>query len=154
SIQILNMLKLAIITDDSSMSDKAVKSLELFYPDLDKVPFSSPQMLFALYYHMKSPKEIIISGDKNNKEFKELLKTINSKYIPNRILLYADDSIGKISPFIKNITQGGADNKVYICENYQCELPISDPERLWDALSNLEISIPEDKKNSEDQNDF
>jgi uncharacterized protein len=150
SIQILNMLKLGIITDNSGLTDKAVKSLELFYPDLEKAGFSSPQLMFALNFYMKSPKEIIISGDKNSPEFKELVKTINSRYIPNRILLYADGTLGNISPFIQNIIKGDTGNKVYICENYQCELPVSDPEKLWEALSNLENSIPEEKKNSED----
>lgn len=154
SIQLLNMFKLGIITDNNDLTDKAVKSLELFYPDLEKTGFSSPQMMFALNFYMKSPKEIIISGDKYSPEFKELLKTINSRYIPNRVLLYADEALGIISPFIQNITKGDAGNKVYICENYQCELPVSDPEKLWEALSNLENSIPEDKKSSEDSNDI
>lgn len=138
SIQILNMLRLGVITADSTLTDKAVKSLELFYNDLDKAPFSSPQMLFALYFYMKGATEIILSGDRDDDDFKKMLKKVNTTYIPNKVIIYADEHAGSISPFLENIVEKGDGNKVYICKDYKCDLPINNSEELEKALSGLE----------------
>ncbi len=137
SIQIMNLLKLGYMTDNKELIDKAEKCLKLFSDDLKRLPFSSPQMLCALSFYLHSPKEIIISGKRDSDSFKSLLDVINITYIPNRITLYADDELMKISKFIKNIT-GDRKSKdtaeVFVCENYTCELPVSDAEALEDIL--------------------
>ncbi|MCB0721756.1 MAG: thioredoxin domain-containing protein [Ignavibacteriae bacterium] len=139
SIQILSMLKLGIITEDNSLTDKAVKSLEFFYENLDRAPFSSPQMLFALYFYMKGSVEIILSGDRNDK-FEKFLKKINNTFIPTKVILHAEDSIKSISPFIENIVSTDKENKVYICKNYKCDLPIESMDKLEEALNSLETN--------------
>jgi len=137
SVQIMNLLKLGYMTDNKELIDKAEKCLKLFSDDLKRLPFSSPQMLCALSFYLHSPKEIIISGSKDSESFNSLIEVINNTYIPNRITLYADDELIEISKFIKSIT---GDSKVkdtaevYVCENYTCELPVSDAEALEDIL--------------------
>ena len=138
SIQILNMLRLGVITADNTLTDKAVKSLELFYADIERSPFSSPQMLFALYFYMKGATEIILSGDRHDEDFEKMLNKINNTYIPNKIIIYADESAINISPFIENIIVKEKGNKVYICKDYKCDLPLNNSEELEKALSELE----------------
>lgn len=137
SIQIMNLLKLGYMTDNKELIEKAEKCLKLFSDDLKRLPFSSPQMLCALSFYLHSPKEIIIRGNKSSDSFKSLLEVINNTFIPNRITLYADDELMKISKFIKNIT-GDLKSKdtaeVFVCEIYTCELPVSDAEALENIL--------------------
>lgn len=135
SIQILNMLKLGLITDDNSLTEKAEKSLKLFYNEISKLPFSSPQMIFSLYCFLKTPKEIIISGVINSEETKTMLNAIRNNYLPNKIILFADEKLKSISPFINNIVKEKKETNVYVCENYQCKLPIDDPEKLKDLFN-------------------
>ena len=134
SMQILNMIKIGLITEDSSLTEKAEKSLRLFYNEISKLPFSSPQMLYTLNYFLKTPKEIIISGDLDSSKTNEMLDEIRHTYLPNKILLYADEKLKSISPFIKNIVEKKGDTYVYVCENYQCELPVDDPKKLKELL--------------------
>ncbi|MCJ7771865.1 MAG: thioredoxin domain-containing protein, partial [Desulfobacterales bacterium] len=135
SIQILNMLKLGLITDDNSLTEKAEKSLKLFYNEISKLPFSSPQMIFSLYCFLKTPKEIIISGDINLKETKTMLNAIRNYYLPNKITLFADERLKSISPFINNIVKEKKGTNVYVCESYQCKLPVNEPEKLKELLN-------------------
>ena len=134
SIQILNMLKLGLITDDKSLTEKAEKSLKLFYNDISKLPFSCPQMIFTLYCFLKTPKEIIISGDTNSKETNTMLNAIRNYYLPNKITLFADEKLKSISPFINIIVKEKKGTNVYVCENYQCKLPVYEPEGLKELL--------------------
>ncbi len=150
SIQILNLLKLAIVIDDSSLRDIADKSLNFFYTDLERMPFSSPQLLFALYDDMKGSAEIVLSGEKDSQEFKNLQNIINSTYIPNRILLYADSPVENVAPFIKTIVENASGTNVFICENYKCDLPVKDEQQLRDALANLKSKFSNNIKVSEE----
>ena len=131
---ILNIIKIGLITEDSSLAEKAEKSLRLFYNEISKLPFSSPQMLYTLNCFLKTPKEIIISGDLDSSKTKEMLDDIRHTYLPNKILLYSDEKLKSISPFIKNIVKKKEDTYVYVCENYQCELPVNDPKKLKELL--------------------
>jgi uncharacterized protein YyaL (SSP411 family) len=134
SIQIMNMLRLGNMTDNKDHIEKAEQSLKLFSYDLNRLPFSSPQMLCALSFLLNSPKEIIVTGELNNDKTKELMNCIDQLFIPNKVELYSTDELAKISPFIKNLVSDNNESKVYVCENYQCSLPTDDTDKLRELL--------------------
>ncbi|MBS1517630.1 MAG: thioredoxin domain-containing protein [Bacteroidetes bacterium] len=135
SIQIMNLLKLGFMTDNKDLIDKAEKSLNLFQDDLKRLPFSSPQMLCALSFYLNSPKEIILNGKSDSSEFKELSGILNNNFIPNSVRVHAGKKMSEISPFIGKITGEDSKTEVFLCENYKCELPVSDPEALNEMLN-------------------
>ncbi|MEO8665070.1 MAG: thioredoxin domain-containing protein [Ignavibacteria bacterium] len=134
SVQVLNLLRLGFMTDNKVHIEKAEQSLKLFADDLTRLPFSSPQLLCGLSFYLHSPKEIILSGNSDGADFKELKKIIDETYIPNKVELYASKQMMNVSKFISNIVSDGNKLSVYVCENYQCNLPISDPENLKKLL--------------------
>jgi len=134
SIQIMNLLKLGFMTDDKGLIEKAEMSLKLFYTDLNRLPFSSPQMLCALSFYMHSPKEIILSGNLESEKLKEILKLIFETYIPNKVLLFAADELQSISKFISSIVNSSGKDEVYVCEDYKCNLPTDDIDELEKLL--------------------
>lgn len=134
AIQILNLLKLGVITSNNELTDMAVNSIKLFFDELLKYPFSYPCSVFDLMFYLNSAKEIIITGNDVNSQ--ELLNEVYKTYLPFRIILKADKSIEKISSFINNKTFNFEESKVYICKNYKCELPVSNIEELNNLLKN------------------
>ncbi len=134
SIQIMNLLRLGYMTDNKVLIEKAEQSLNLFSYDLNRLPFSSPQMLCTLSFLINSPKEIIITGDLKSDKTKELINCIDQIFIPNKIELYSSDELIKLFPFIKNLVSNIKESKVYVCENYQCNLPEDDPDKLKELL--------------------
>ncbi len=134
SIQVMNLLRIGYMTDDKILIEKAENSLGLYTSDLNRLPFSSPQMLCALSFMLYSPKEIIINGEIGNDKTKELIKCVDDLFIPNKVFLHSSKELEKISPFIKNIVNGSAEVKVYVCENYQCNLPTNDLKKLKELL--------------------
>lgn len=134
SIQIMNMLRLGYMTDNKDLIEKAEQSLKLFSYDINRLPFSSPQMLCALSFILNSPKEIIITGELKNEKTKELMNCVDQLFIPNKVELHSTDELAKISPFIKNLVSDNNESKVYVCENYQCNLPTDETEKLRELL--------------------
>ncbi|MBK9405522.1 MAG: hypothetical protein IPN57_13540 [Ignavibacteria bacterium] len=135
SIQIMNLLRLGFITDNKDLIEKAGSSLKLFAYDLKRLPFSSPQMLCAMSLFLNSPKEIIFSGNLESEKLKELINSVYDTYIPNRVLLYASDALKNISKFISNIVSESKKDEVYVCEDYKCNLPVDDLDKLKSLLN-------------------
>ena len=134
SIQIMNLLRLGYMTDNKDLIEKAESSLKLFSAELDRLPFSSPQMLCSLSFVLNSPKEIIVTGDPVNEKTKELVNCVNEIYIPNKVVMHSSEEFIKIAPFIEKLITGNKEPKVYVCENYQCNLPTDDTEKLKELL--------------------
>jgi uncharacterized protein len=136
SVQIMNLFRLGYMTDNKILIEKGESSLKLFSDDLSRLPFSSPQLLCDLSFMLFSPKEIIVTGNPDDAKTKELIKCIDEIFIPNKVLLHSSEELEKISPFIKNIisdTKG--ESRVFVCENYQCNLPTDDTEKLKTLLN-------------------
>lgn len=126
SIQVLNLLRISAMTDNRELHDLAGKTLSLFAAELKRLPFSSPQMLSALSFYLYTTKEIILTGDSASKKFTELKKVIDGAFLPNKVLLYANNDLKEVSEFILNVVKQGRGELVYVCENYQCALPTDD----------------------------
>lgn len=134
SIQIMNLLRLGYMTDNKDNIEKAESSLKLFSNDLRRLPFSSPQMLCDVSFLVNSHKEIIVTGNLDNEKTKELVNCIYDIFIPNKVELHSSEELEKISPFIKNLVSNDGESKVYVCENYQCNLPTDDVNKLEELL--------------------
>ncbi len=129
SYMVINLLKLARFTEQKLYEEKAMKTLEYYFDDLKRFPFSHPQMLIALSNYVNPMKEIIISG-KDTYAFKA---EITGVFIPDKVLIKADKKLAEIMPAINNYLSGN-ETKIFICENFKCEAPISDLENLKNKL--------------------
>jgi hypothetical protein len=131
SIAVLNLLRLAQMTDNRKWREMADRTLALFSGRLNEFPQAMPQMLAALDYHLDKPKQIIIAGQRGKEDTEKMLREAHARYIPNKIILLADGGEGqqfliRRLPFIETVKMRGGKATAYICENYACKLPTSD----------------------------
>jgi hypothetical protein len=68
-----------------------------------------------------------------------MLDEVNGRYLPNRILLLADDGEGQRFlverlPFIGAMKTVEGSTTAYLCENYACSRPTNDPAKLGQML--------------------
>ena len=136
SVQLLNLLRLCALTDNSKLKDAAEKSLKLFAEDLRRMPFSSPEMLCSLNFFLTDPIEIIISGDRTDQKFIELSEYVRSFYLPQSAMMNSSEEMTELFPFIKNIVEKSDEPLVYICRNHACSLPTNDKDKIKELLSN------------------
>lgn len=131
SVVTLNLLRLAQITNNQQWREMADRTFSLFSERLRDLPQALPQLLAALDFHLDKPKQIIIAGKRQNKDTQRMLREVNKKYIPNRIILLADGGTGqkflsRYLPFIQSMIMLNGKATAFICENYACRLPTSD----------------------------
>jgi uncharacterized protein len=125
SIIIENAIRLGNITGNKYFFNIAKKSIEYFFTDIENLPFSSPQMIKNILFMRNPPKEIIITGNLQNHNLKEIIKYINGIFLPVKTFIYANKNIEEFSPYIKNIINDYNSTKIYVCENQSCKLPVS-----------------------------
>ncbi|MBI3586998.1 MAG: DUF255 domain-containing protein [Ignavibacteriales bacterium] len=140
SIAILNLLRLSHMTNNQAYAEMATETLGFFSERLSNMPNATPQFLTALDFSLSKPKQIVIAGNPNGPLTKQLLEEIHSRFIPNKIILFADESEGQkvlasLVPFLESIHPIGGKPTAYICENYACQLPTSDSATLGRLLS-------------------
>ena len=151
SISVLNLLRLAQITDNDEWRQKAEKGIAVFSSRLKSFPQAMPQMLAALDYYLSKPKQIILAGTAGGDDTKAMLKVVHGRFLPNKIILLADGAEGqkelsRLLPVISTMTPLKGKATAYVCENYTCQLPTSDPavvaELLWGATPQTVGSRP------------
>ena len=143
SISVLNLLRLAQMTDDAQYREKADKTLAAFAGQLTRAPHAMPQMMAAFDYHLDKPKQIIIAGDPAAPDTQRLLHQVHARFIPNKILMLADGAgnqrtLARHFAFIDSIQRVDGQATAYVCENNVCKLPTTDPAQLAKQLQNPE----------------
>jgi uncharacterized protein YyaL (SSP411 family) len=140
SIAAVNLLRLAQFRDDKKLDERAQKTIDAFAPTLSHFASAMPQMLVALDYSLTKPRQIVIAGKIDNDAAKALLAEVHRHFLPNKILILADGGDGQKFFSEKNEAIGAMtplDGKpaAYVCENFTCKAPVTEPKALRDLLS-------------------
>ncbi|GAB5407913.1 MAG: thioredoxin domain-containing protein [Balneolaceae bacterium] len=126
STALLNLIRLARFTGDSSLEEKANKLGKFFSADLIRSGSSSTMSMMALQFLYNDPKEIVIAEGENGIE--EFITHFHSQFDPSKVLLVnpenSPEEVQKLAPFL--VKQTSIDNKttIYVCRNYSCEKPV------------------------------
>lgn len=141
SISLLNLLRLAQMTDNAQFRKKAEETFAVFSVNLTRAPHAMPQMMAAFGYHLDKPKQIIIAGNPDSPDTKNMLEAVHRHFLPNKILMLADGGEGQKSmaqhfEFITAIQQINGKATAYICENKVCKLPTTEVETMERQLNN------------------
>jgi uncharacterized protein YyaL (SSP411 family) len=142
----LVLLKLAKLTDKEHFKQIAVKSLESMQESMRQHPLGFSNWLCALDFYLSTPKEIVIIGPRDDKATVELLQTLYSIWLPNKVVVAydpADPSLVSELKLFEDRQMIGNKPTVYVCEQYTCQTPVTAPVSLRAQLrsklkSNLE----------------
>ena len=139
SVAALNLLRLAQFRDDKQRSERARKTIDAFATTLSHFPSAIPQMLVALDAALSKPRQIVITGKKDAPETKALLREVNRHFLPKTILVLADGAedqkyLGEKNDAIRAMSPINGKSAAYVCENFTCKAPVTDPAELAELL--------------------
>jgi uncharacterized protein YyaL (SSP411 family) len=135
----MNLLRLAQFTDRAAWRNEASKTLSAFTSPLQSDPGAMPALASALDFRFAPKKQILIAGDPRSQDTRQLLRQVNSRFLPNKILLLADGGAGQQRlavwlPFVAGAQLIDGRATAYICEDYVCKLPTPDPQVMGRLL--------------------
>jgi len=140
SIAALNLLRLASFRDDKQLEERGRKTIEAFAATLSNFPSAMPQLLVALDYSLGKPRQIVIAGKIDNSGTKALLTEVHRHFQPNKILILAGEGegqkyLGEKNEAIREMSMVDGKPAAYVCENFTCKAPVTDPKSLGAILS-------------------
>ena len=139
SIAALNLLRLSQIYDDKQLEDRPRKTIDAFATTLSHFPSAMPQMLVALDFSSSKPRQIVVAGRKDGPETKALLREVRRHFLPTTILFLADGAegqkyLGERNEAIRAMSMVDGKPAAYVCENFTCKTPVTDPKQLGELL--------------------
>jgi len=136
SVAAMSLLRLASFTGESRYRVRAEEIFSAFSGYLTRFPTALPRLLAAVDYHSDFPREIVLSGELGDAKLETLREVIFASDRMNRVVALADPSgsLDGLSPLVEDRRPVPAEARAYICENFACQRPISDPAELEAAL--------------------
>jgi len=135
SVAALACCRLAEFTAREDLRNVAKGTFEVFWSMMSNQPSSFTAMVSSLQFFIGRTKEIVISGDPESKDTKELLKVLRSEFMPNSISLFADKRLESLTTLVQDrISSHGAKARAFVCSNFNCKLPSTTPDELKIAL--------------------
>ncbi len=137
SVAALVLLRLGRLMMNESFESQGRAVLAASSQSLSRAPTAHTQMLMALDFALGPSKEIVVAGAADMQATGTLLAAVRRHYVPRSVVALhppSDGAIEALVPFLKKQTMRDGKPTVYVCENYVCKLPTSEPEQLEKLL--------------------
>lgn len=140
SVAALNLLRLAQMTDNKALRDRAEMIFSTMAGRVQGAPSAMPQMLAAQGFYLDKPQQIVIAGAALSPDTRAMLREVHSHFIPNKTILLADGGIGQqtLASHIKlfnNFVMIDGKATAYVCKDYLCHPPAVDLPTLTRILN-------------------
>ena len=140
SVSFNNLLKLGRLTANSTFEELASQMSKIFSDIVNKSPSGTTMMLQGINFALGNSSEVIIVGDNKSDDAKELLQKLNGEFIPNKVVIFKSDKNQKelehISPFTKDYKIEDENLMVYVCKNFNCNMPTNNITTVFELLNN------------------
>ncbi len=139
SAALMNLLRLTQMTNRDDFRASAGRVLAAFEQRLSLAPSALPQMMAACEFLLGNPRQIIIVGAREGQDTSALLRTIHSRFMPNRILLLVDSEetrtrLAEGIPSVDGMRRIDGRAAAYVCRDYACQLPVTDSSALSELV--------------------
>jgi uncharacterized protein len=126
-----NFLRLARLTGKMEYEARASGIMSAFSGHVDRFPSGHTQFLCSLDFALGPCFEVIVVGPAESLEVKEMMHTLNSRFIPNHVALFRPSdgdslAIDNLSEFVESHVAIDGKATAYVCENHVCKAPFTD----------------------------
>src|ERR687893_1073146 len=133
SVAVDVLLKLSVLLNREDYQECAETVLENLSGGIAQIPGAFGRLLSALDFYLSTPYEVVIIGDREAPGTKALLETVYSSYLPNKVVAgrsEGDEEAMRLGPLAAGRTMRGGEATAYVCVNYACQSPTTEPAEL------------------------
>jgi len=130
------LLRLAVLTGREEWRERAAECLRRTAEAMARHPLAFGRALWAADFHVGPVRELAVVGDPASGEFRALVRVARERFRPNLVLAGGSPrSSAEEIPLLQGRTPLDGRAAAYLCENYGCRQPVSDPESLAAQLA-------------------
>jgi uncharacterized protein YyaL (SSP411 family) len=140
SVATLVLLRLARMTGKSELERRAEETMRAFAGAVARLPGAHTMLLQALDFALGPTREVVVAGAAGDPATRELLQAARRGFLPRTVFLLREpgepgEAIAKLAPFTAAQGMIGGKAAAYVCENFACKAPVTDPTALASALA-------------------
>jgi uncharacterized protein YyaL (SSP411 family) len=127
------LLSLSLLTGDDGYRAGSEEILAALAPSMASHPLFFGRMLGVLAADLGNPVEVAVSGDLASAEAVAMLRALRSHYMPNKVVAAGPE--GSLQPpLLAGRSAQGSAAALYVCRNFACQQPVTDPAEVASAL--------------------
>jgi uncharacterized protein YyaL (SSP411 family) len=139
SVMVSNLLRLGRLLGRPDLEAKAGKLIEVFSGKISQYPTAYTQLLCGLDFALSPSREVVVVGRTGAPDTQALFDVLRKEFIPNTVVLFrpaeeSDPEIAKLTPFVAPMKPLEDKATAYVCSNYRCERPTTEPAELRSRL--------------------
>jgi len=128
------LLRLAAFTGERDYSEQGLAVLRLLHRTAARHPQAFGHLLQAISFDLTPRREVALVGE----PLGSLARVVRSRYRPTAVLAGmapGDREAEAVIPLLAGRTQVDGKPAAYVCENFACRLPVTEPEALERQLA-------------------
>jgi uncharacterized protein YyaL (SSP411 family) len=132
SIAASNLLRLTALTGDSTYRQRAEQVLLSASAYLNRAPIAVPRLLCALDFARAPVREVVLAGSPGDSAFEALRDAVFDAPGLDRVVAHvgAGSAPPELSGLLQSRDASGQAATAWVCENFVCRAPVSDPSAL------------------------
>lgn len=139
SVAAHNFIRLARLTGDKAIEERAAAQLAVFGGTVSEIPMGHTHFLMAVYMTLRPSIEVNIIGDPAEPDTRQLVRKADSVFMPEAVLVVKEpgpegEKISAMVPFIKQKEMINNKATAYVCKDFACFEPVNDSDRLEQML--------------------
>jgi hypothetical protein len=138
SLAVSALMTMSGLTGNVAWRDLAEESIRKILPLAEKFPTAFPFWLTAMDFALSPVLEVAVIGNLLDRDTLALIQVIHSAYRP--FLVSAAGSQASEPPLLAGRLMLGGKPSAYVCQNFVCKNPVSEPEKLADQLNQTNSS--------------
>jgi len=139
SVSALNLLRLGRMTGNTDLEEKADLIARAFSGNIKQFPSAYTQMLCALEFGLGPAYEVTIAGKSGAEDTGEMIRMLRQPFLPNKVVVFrpmheGEPEIEGIAEFTRSLNPVDGHATAYVCLNYECQSPTTQPDKMLELL--------------------
>ncbi len=139
SVAMLNLLRLGRMAASEYLENEALRIQKAFSKIILRAPSAYTQLLSALDFALGPPTEVVIAGGRHDEDTKAMVRALRKEFIPNKVVIFRpaqeeSPEILRIAEYARYLTGEEGRATAYVCSDYSCKQPTTDPKKLMNLL--------------------
>jgi len=139
SAAMLNLLRLGRLTATPSYEKKAADIGRAFAGSVRQAPPAHTMLLAAVDFALGPSSEVVLAEGGDAGSMQAMLAALRGAFLPRTVVLYRPGgpapAITKSAPFTAAQTALDGQATAYVCRNFACRQPTTDPRRMLEMLA-------------------
>jgi uncharacterized protein YyaL (SSP411 family) len=137
SLAVELLLRLAELGHDADARRRATYVVETVAPSMSRYPSAFGHLLAAADMLINGAIELAIVGEPASPAFGALERAASTRYLPSLVIAGGPPGRSDDVRLLDGRDQLGQSPTAFLCRDYTCELPVTDPAALGDQLDRL-----------------